>query len=528
MLSKYFDKEFLLTLFILLILLIEIIVLFVVLSFKAKQLTREEYLAKAIEAYEWMMQFQITPPGAPWGWHLNCREAWGGLVGYYTRHYKWAAVYCAESFYQLYIASHDVGWFLELGVDLYNITGEEKYLKAAELAAQWALRIQVGYSSWLKEFEKRYIMPRKTERSVSWRYVPGVKFSEKVIGAYTEGMFVFSGEPPFLHDWSKGVCYAEPALWIAPEHVTPIAKGLLKLYLVTRNKTYLISAIRALDFIARMQSPEGGIYTCYPPNAYGIRMGDTASAAELFLYAYVVTGNKTYLKRGLKACDFMLSKQVAYGRWRGALPHLSTAGGSWRKYSYFTGDAAEAIIAWLKAYELTEENKYLEAAVRAAYFILRMQETDAGKPWGTKIYSWDKRAVGGFYWAYVPGYGILAYQFISTTTSAAIALLKLYSVVEEPIFLESVNLALKWLLETEIYSPSSTYLDLPGLTVVSDPHGLYKSGYVPLYSKYYDEIPGTMTGDPEQGFCVAMATSGPCYLFLEIYRLYPKVYSQRK
>ncbi|HDI74655.1 MAG TPA: hypothetical protein ENF55_01725 [Thermoprotei archaeon] len=54
---------------------------------------REEYLRLAEEAYRWMMQFQITPPGTPWGWHLNCSEAWGGLAGYYTRKYRCAALH---------------------------------------------------------------------------------------------------------------------------------------------------------------------------------------------------------------------------------------------------------------------------------------------------------------------------------------------------------------------------------------------------------------------------------------------------
>ncbi|RLE81410.1 MAG: hypothetical protein DRJ52_04260, partial [Thermoprotei archaeon] len=484
---------------------------------------REEYLRLAEEAYRWMMQFQITPPGTPWGWHLNCSEAWGGLAGYYTRKYRWAALYGAESFYQLYIASHDVGWFIELGVELYKITRKNEYLKAAELAAQWAMRIQVGYSKWLDEFKSFYIAPRKVGRSVSWRYIPGVNFPREAAGAYTEGMFVFSGKPPFMDDWGVGEEFAEPALWIAPEHVTPIAQGLLKLYEVTHNKTYLTSALRAIDFVIRMQSPEGGIYTSYPPYAYGIRMGDTADAALLLFYAYKVTGNKTYLERALLACDFMLSKQVARGKRKGALPHLSSAGGEWRVNSFFTGDAAATISAWLEAYEITGDEKYLNAAFNAGTFVISMQEVGNEPLWGARLYAYDKRAIGGFYWVYSPGYGYIAYQFIGTTTSAAIALLKLYTKTRFSLFLSHVKLALRWLRETEIYSPLGRELELPGLVVYSDPHGLYKSGYVPKYGKYYDEIPGTMSGDPEQGFCVAMAAAGPCYLYLELYRLYSEI-----
>jgi len=93
-----------------------------------------------------MLQFQITPPNYNWGWHIPYEGAWRGLAGYYTKAFKWAAAYGAESEHIVYIASHDTSWLLEILVKLYKITGNEQYLKAAKLAAEWCLRIQVGYS----------------------------------------------------------------------------------------------------------------------------------------------------------------------------------------------------------------------------------------------------------------------------------------------------------------------------------------------------------------------------------------------
>ena len=484
----------------------------------------KNFLKLAIEAYNWMMQFQVTPPDYKWGWHTPCREAWGGLAGYYTRGFKWAASYRLTSLNQVYIASHDVGWFMELGVMLYQITGNKTFLRAAELAAEWALRIQVGYSEWLKEFEnKTYYSITEVNGKITWSIRRGIHFPKEVRGAFTEGIFFLSGKPPYLGKWGTESNFAEPALWIAPEHTIPLARGLLRLYQVTGNKTYLEAVLRAINFLIYMQSPEGGIYTCYPKEAYGIRMGDTADAALLFFQVYEVTGNKTILQHGLKACNFMLEKQceswIAYG----GLPYLSTAGGTWRRNSYFVGDAAAAIEAWLEAYSITHNKTYFEAALKAAEFVLSLQETPPGFSWGVHLFSNDIKAIGGFYWCYYDrSRRIITYEFTADTASVAYALLKLYEYTHTKIYLGAVSLAYTWLTKTDIRKPSNERCHLPGLVIISDPHGLYKSGYIPSLGKYYDEVYGTMTGDPREGFCVAMSATAPCYLYLELYKVFKR------
>lgn len=521
----FFSKDMLATLIIFVILLFSLIPSIPILS-KSSILNynREELLSLAIETYEWMMQFQVTPANYSWGWHLKCPEAWGGLAGYYTKKYRWAALYGAESSIQMYIASHDTGWFLELGVKLYKLTGNKTFLTASKLAAEWALRIQIGYSEWLNSFKNQYFLPIRVDNKVSWKLRPGIKFPKDVIGAYTEGMFVFSGKPPSFDEWGIGEDFAEPALWIAPEHVNPIVRGLLELYEVTGNTIYLTSALRAIDFLLRMTSDEGGVYTSYPPETYGIRMGDTAETAITLFKAYKILANKTYFKYGINICEFMLSKiryQPPYG-----LPHLSTAGGEWRKDSLFTEDAASAIEAFLLAYNLTGDGRYLTAAENLSKFILSMQSTSFQYDWGIKDYAYDVKAVGGFFWACKPkyskrwsyriGYSIISYEFISTASSALIALLKLYKIDNREDLLKSIDLGFEWIMKMRF--KSGNILFLPGLKVKSDPHGLYRSGYIPSLGRYYDEVEGTMCGNPEQGFCVAMSAAGPCYLFIELIR----------
>ena len=494
-----------------------------------------EYLKLAMEGTEWMLQFQITPPYYNWGWHTPCEGAWGGLAGYYTRAFKWAAAYGAESEHIVYIASHDTGWLLEILVKLYKITGNEQYLKAAKLAAEWCLRIQVGYSDWMERFSNFYIRISKRGREVEWKFSSGLKFPKETTGAFTEGMFFFSGLPPKFGEWSSGTNFAEPATWIAPEHVNPIVRGLLELYEVTKEKKYLKASIIAINWLLTMQSKDGGVYTSYPPEVYGIRMSDTAVTALTLFRAYDITKNETYLRVALECTDFMLKHQnIVEGDFAcGGVVHLSRAGGEWRRYSYFVGDTIAAILAWIEAYKHTNDTRYLYGesgsfekpkggAMLAAEFLLRMQITPFYYPWGFHSYSFDRRALGGICWAYVPGYGVLPYQFTSTTSYAIRALLTLYRelpryVTRRGMLKRAAELAYYWLTKTNVYTPSNKINKLPGLTYLGDRHGLYKTGYVISYRKYYDEIPGTMCGDPKQGFTVAMSVSGPVFTYLFLY-----------
>lgn len=280
-----------------------------------------------------------NPARLPMGMAFIREGGVGRASGVYTRRYRWAALYGAESTLETYVASHDTGWFMEIGVDLYELTGNETYLMAARLAADWSLRIQVGYSRWLDSFKNNYISIKRVGRRVYWTNSSGVSFPKLVWGAFTEGMFVFSGKPPFFDGWGSGVDYAEPALWIAPEHVNPIARGLIKLYEVTGDDRYLAAVVRAADFLIRFRSEGGGVYTSYPPEAYGVRMGDAAETALTLFYLYGATGNETYLSEALKMCRFILSNiNRKHGRGFGGVPHLSTAGGDWRKGSFFTDD----------------------------------------------------------------------------------------------------------------------------------------------------------------------------------------------
>jgi len=517
------------------------LLVFIILGYLDVELThisenkRNEYLKLAIEGTEWMLQFQITPPFYNWGWHTPCKGAWGGLAGYYTRAFKWAAAYGAESEHIVYVASHDTGWLLEILTKLYKITGKRKYLEAAKLAADWCLRLQVGRSEWIKKFSNFYIKISKEDRRVIWNYASGLKLPNGTTGAFTEGMFFFSGLPPKFGEWSSGTNFAEPATWIAPEHVNPIVSGLLELYEITKEKRYLEASKVAINWLLMMQSREGGIYTSYPPEIYGIRMSDTAATALTLFKAYDVTGNKTYLFAAIKCADFMLEYQnVMKGDFAcGGIVHLSKAGGEWRQHSYFAGDAIAAILVWIEAYKRTNDTKYLcgelgtfeepkGGALLAAEFVLRMQVTPFYYAWGSHSYSLDRGAIGGIYWVYIPSYGILPYQFTSTASYAIRALLTLYKelpqyISKRGIFKRAAELAYHWLTKTNIYAPSNRLNKLPGLIYVGDRHGLYKVGYVPSYKKYYDEIPGTMCGDPRQGFTVAMSVSGPVFAYLFLY-----------
>ena len=224
-----------------------------------------------------------------------------------------------------------------------------------------------------------------------------------------------------------------------------------------------------------MQSKGGGIYTSYPPEVYGIRMSDTAAIALTLFRAYDITKNETYLRAALECADFMLKHQnTIKGDFAcGGVVHLSRAGGEWRRYSYFTRDVISAILAWIEAYERTNDTKYLYGeldsfkepkgeVMLATEFLLRMQATPFYY-WGSHTHSLDRNAIGEFYWVYVPDYRVLPYQFTSTTSYAIKALLTLYmklpqNVTKRGVFKRAAELAYYWLTKTSIYTPSNEFL----------------------------------------------------------------------
>lgn len=245
-----------------------------------------------------------------------------------------------------------------------------------------------------------------------------------------------------------------------------------------------------------------------------------------------MTKNRIYLEAAVKAGEYVLSIQYKEGAGphQGGVPYVSKAMGPSYVEAAFTETALTLVPPFLELYNVTGESKYLVGvegtmnkrtggALSAIEFSLSLQVTPFYVPWGKHWFVMDKRAMGGFMHGYVPeGEGeYVDWQFGSTNAAAVQTLLELYKVTQDERFLKAAGYALRWLIYTDTRTPSNEVNELPGLKYIGSRHGLYKVGYSSSYGKYYDELEGTLSGHPKQGFTVAMSCAGPALLFFYLY-----------
>jgi radical SAM protein with 4Fe4S-binding SPASM domain len=133
-----------------------------------------------------------------------------------------------------------------------------------------------------------------------------------------------------------------------------------------------------------------------------------------FLCYAKLTGKDTYIKRAINLGDFEITKQTPDGSAR----TIRVAG----ELTSSILKTAQIIIGWLALYEETGSTKYINAAIKAANWVLKNQDED-GK--------WIKYAY----------YGPKAYH-----SKVAWALLELYAITKNDEYRISVERSLDWIL----------------------------------------------------------------------------------
>ncbi len=172
---------------------------------------------------------------------------------------------------------------------------------------------------------------------------------------------------------------------------TRTAWSLLRVYEITKNKKYLAAATKNIDWALTQQLDNGwfennAFYEKQEPLLHTI-----AYTIQGILEAGIYLKNKKYIDSAKKAVDMLINLQRKDGSLTGSFDKNWQSSVSW---SCLTGNSQTAII-WLRLYDLTKDKKYFEAAKKINDFVKSTQNLDSsnkGIKGGIKgaypIYGW--------------------------------------------------------------------------------------------------------------------------------------------
>lgn len=197
---------------------------------------------------------------------------------------------------------------------------------------------------------------------------------------------------------------------------------------------------------------------------WAARMYETSESAWVLFELSRITGNTTYLGSALKAADFMLKVQYTSDdikEIRGSLPQIWRSGESLWNPNPLTNHAGFTLMTWALAYQHTGEKKYLYGsdgddkkanggALAYADWLLSWQTTPPSTRWGTHEFSDDGYAIGGFFYGYDlktksrPSF--LEAQAIWSASFSIIGLTALAEITKNVTYTDSARLAADWLM----------------------------------------------------------------------------------
>jgi hypothetical protein len=281
------------------------------------------------------------------------------------------------------------------------------------------------------------------------------------------------------------------AIYPAAEHGNPIAIALIAYYRTTHDASTLAMLNRYGSWLVKTQIHTGNYTGAFPVTQYYYALGwkprmyETTESAWVLAELYLITGNQTYLDSAKAAGQYMLSKQLIGPEWRGtavygALPY------EWNEthytYSVSTNHAGFSIIAWSNLFQITGDQRYLNAATTYANWLLNFQVTNPGTTWGNHTYANDSMAPGGYYYGYFTAKHEFGWRVAESLWSAAYAipaLLVLSQITGNETFRDSATLAAEWLQKMRY--PDQSPIPLQALAIMKYP----VSSWWGLYPQYY-------------------------------------------
>jgi len=266
------------------------------------------------------------------------------------------------------------GYIIPTFVDYYHFVNKEEYLERAVRMADWLLSIQLQNGA----FQGGPInhSPKPIVFNTG-------QVLQGLIRIYEE-----TGWKKYLEAALKAANWLvrvqdEDGIWkrftyreIPHVYHTRVAWPLLELYELIANEAYCRAVIKNIDWALSNQEENGW----FKNNAF-----DRKSAPVLHTIAYAIEGllecailmqNKAWLEAAIKPAEVLLTRLEAKGTLSGAYNNKwkGTTG-----YRSLTGEAQMSIV-WLKLFQITKDGRYLNVASKINDSLKKLQNTYSNNP----------------------------------------------------------------------------------------------------------------------------------------------------
>ncbi len=360
----------------------------------------------------------------------------GGLnAGYNSKKQSYAFVY-----------SEITGYGISTFLNMYKWTQDKVYLRYAQEAADYLLRIQAPepgrpeFGAVPHGMTTRHPAMIKTYWSFDnamilhglCKFSSFTKEKRFARAASSAGDWLLSmqlEDGSFLSRYDAKTCISrhQGALFYEDGgclHVKNVL-GLLSLAALSGDQKYLQSARRVCEWGLTLEDSEG-IFWANPMKKYVFTHAH-CYAVEGYLFAHRFFFDSTYLHVCERAADALIRLQnedgSLYKRHRNRLSPMSTIRDLLipKKAADATG---QAVRIWLILYSITKKERYGKAAEKGARFLLTMQD----------IYSKDPRLRGGFYYdcCRIPGKTIRSNIMYTWCTQFGLSALHSFSNLQKP------------------------------------------------------------------------------------------------
>ena len=154
---------------------------------------------------------------------------------------------------------------------------------------------------------------------------------------------------------------------------TRTAWALLRVHEITKNSKYKRAAIKNIEWALKQQRENGWFWH----NAFHEKqeplLHTIAYSVQGILEAGIYLKNKKYISAAKKSSDALLGKQKNNGSLPGSFNENWNSSVSW---SCLTGNSQMSVI-WLRLYCLTSEKKYIKAAKKTNFYMKSIQNIKA-------------------------------------------------------------------------------------------------------------------------------------------------------